>query len=55
MRRNLDDSETDDSETFKASHGWFDRFKRQASLHHMKMFGEAASADAVAVQRSLTS
>jgi hypothetical protein len=30
---------------FSASHGWFDRCKRRANLHNLKLSGEAASAD----------
>ncbi|TEA24753.1 hypothetical protein DBR06_SOUSAS35810012, partial [Sousa chinensis] len=31
------------------SHGWFHRFKARASLHNVKVSGEGASTDAVAV------
>lgn len=30
---------------FNASRGWFDRFKKRANLHSIRMLGEAASAD----------
>ncbi len=32
-------------ETFKASHGWFQRFKVHANLRNIKVSGEASSAD----------
>jgi hypothetical protein len=28
---------------FKGSHGWFDRFKKRAYLHSLKLSGESAS------------
>jgi hypothetical protein len=34
-----------DGSLFSASNGWFNRFKRRASLHNLKLTGEAASAD----------
>jgi hypothetical protein len=34
-----------DEPLFSASNGWFNRFKRRASLHNLKLTGEAASAD----------
>ncbi|XP_035913321.1 tigger transposable element-derived protein 1-like [Anopheles stephensi] len=41
---NLDGTES----TFKASSGWFDRFKKRANLKNIKIHGEAGSADEVA-------
>ena len=35
---------------FVASHGWFHRFKKRANLHHVKVAGEAASADKMAAE-----
>jgi hypothetical protein len=34
-----------DEPLFSVSNGWFNRFKRRASLHNLKITGEAASAD----------
>ncbi|XP_042240706.1 tigger transposable element-derived protein 1-like [Homarus americanus] len=34
-------------ETFKASRGWFQRFKHHYNFHNIKMTGEAASSDTV--------
>ena len=36
--------------SFNASHGWFHQFKARAKLHNVKVSGEAAGADRVAVQ-----
>ena len=36
--------------SFNASHGWFHPFKARANFHNVKVSGEAASADRVAVQ-----
>ncbi|XP_045381581.1 tigger transposable element-derived protein 1-like [Lemur catta] len=33
------------TQIFKASHGWFQRFKRRHNFHNVKVSGEAASAD----------
>jgi hypothetical protein len=33
------------TETFGASHGWFDRFKCYSNLHSLKVCGKVASAD----------
>uniref|UniRef100_A0A8C3IMC7 HTH CENPB-type domain-containing protein n=1 Tax=Chrysemys picta bellii TaxID=8478 RepID=A0A8C3IMC7_CHRPI len=38
-------SEGSQTETFTASRGWFDQFKRRFHLHNIKMSGEAASVD----------
>ncbi|KFD48508.1 hypothetical protein M513_10642 [Trichuris suis] len=34
-----------ESETFTASRGWFERFKKRSKLRNVQMTGEAASAD----------
>ena len=43
--------ESAEEETFAASHGWFQRFKKRANLHHVSVSGEAASADEVAAEK----
>ena len=40
--------ESAEEETFAASHGWFQRFKKRANLLHVFVSGEAESADKVA-------
>ena len=42
--------EGSNEEPFVASHGWFHRFKKRANLHHVKIAGEAASADKMAAE-----
>ncbi|XP_068248596.1 tigger transposable element-derived protein 1-like [Palaemon carinicauda] len=36
------------AETFKASHGWLDNFKKRTGIHSVVRYGEAASSDAKA-------
>ncbi|XP_035222614.1 tigger transposable element-derived protein 1-like [Stegodyphus dumicola] len=36
---------TQEAPTFKASHGWFERFKKRSGIHNVVRHGEAASAD----------
>ena len=43
--------ESAEEETFAASHGWFQRFKRRAKMHHVSVSCEAASADEVAAKK----
>ena len=38
-------STSKETETFKASHGWFERFKKRTGIHSVVRHGEAASAD----------
>lgn len=35
-------------ETFKASKGWFNHFRKWTRLHNVRLLGEVASADEVA-------
>ena len=37
-------------ETFSASNGWFNRYKKRANLHNVTVQGEAASADKMAAE-----
>ena len=39
------------TEEFSASRGWFDRFRKRASLHSVRIQGEAASADTEAAEK----
>lgn len=39
-------SSTAGDEVFKASHGWFEKFKRRTGIHSVMRHGEAASSDA---------
>lgn len=41
---------TQEAPTFKASHGWFERFKKRSGIHNVVRHGEAASADEKAAQ-----
>ena len=41
-------SEIEVLEDFKASAGWFNRFKKRSNLHNIKITGEASSADEIA-------
>ena len=38
------------SEVFKASHRWFDKFKKRTGIHSVVRHGEAASANKVAAK-----
>ncbi|KAK4327249.1 hypothetical protein Pmani_002268 [Petrolisthes manimaculis] len=42
------DYQVKEGTTFSASKGWFERFKNRASLHFLKLTGEAASSDVAA-------
>jgi hypothetical protein len=42
--------ETSAEETFGASRGWFDKFKKRSSLHSIAVQEEAASADTAAAE-----
>ncbi|KAG6928966.1 tigger transposable element derived 1, partial [Chelydra serpentina] len=46
-----DKGEGSQRDTFTASRGWFDRFKRHFHLHNIKMSGEVASADTTAAKK----
>jgi hypothetical protein len=39
------ESEAAKGAEFRASHGWFDRFKRRSNLHDIKVQGEATAAE----------
>ncbi|XP_034046538.1 tigger transposable element-derived protein 1-like [Thalassophryne amazonica] len=41
-------------ESFKASHGWFDNFKKKMNIHTVVMHGEASSADVKAANEYVT-
>ena len=43
--------ESAEEETLTASHGWFQRFKKRANLHHVSVPGEAVSAEKVAAKK----
>ena len=43
-------SEESEGTTFNASCGWFHWFKARVNLHNVKVSGEVASADRVAVR-----
>ena len=43
--------ESTEEETFAASHGWFQRFKKRANLHRVSVSDEEASADEVAPKK----
>ncbi|KAM4688985.1 tigger transposable element-derived protein 1-like [Discoglossus pictus] len=42
------------SETFKASHGWFDNFRKRTGIHSVVRHGEAASSDKEAAETFVT-
>ncbi|XP_070584367.1 tigger transposable element-derived protein 1-like [Erythrolamprus reginae] len=43
-------SSSGDPDEFKASHGWFDRFRKRSGIHSVVRHGEAASADIKAAE-----
>ena len=45
------DSESDSSFTFKASRGWFEKFRHRTGIHRVSRHGEAASADQAAAEK----
>jgi hypothetical protein len=45
MQQDSDAEEASKATPFSASRGWFDRFRKRACLHNVKLAGEAASAD----------
>lgn len=44
-------SSTDIGEEFKASRGWFDKFKHRTGIHSVVRHGEGASADKEAAEK----
>ena len=44
-----------DQEEFKASHGWFDKFRKRSGIHSVVRHGEASSADTKAAEEFVTS
>nr|XP_006128720.1 tigger transposable element-derived protein 1-like [Pelodiscus sinensis] len=46
----IDQGEGSQTETFTASQGWFDQFKKRYHLHNIKMSDEATSADIAAAK-----
>ena len=45
------DGKSDDSFTFKASRGWFEKFKHRIGIHRAARHGEAASLDQAAAEK----
>ena len=43
-----------ESDSFKASRGWFDKFKKRSGIHCVVKHGEAASSNKVAADNSVT-
>lgn len=42
------------AETFKGSHGWFEKFKKRSGIHNVLRHGEAASANAEAAEKFIS-
>jgi len=51
IKKNSPSSSGKNLEKFKASQGWFERFKSRAKLHNVVLKGEAASADIAAANK----
>lgn len=45
VKKEASTSKEASEEAFKASHGWFDNFKKRTGIHSVVRYGEAASAD----------
>ncbi|XP_051785430.1 tigger transposable element-derived protein 1-like [Erpetoichthys calabaricus] len=51
LLRKTPGTSAEDEEAFKASHGWFAKFKKRTSIHSVVRHGEAASSDTAAADK----